>query len=231
MPVSYTHLDVYKRQVIHCRPGYFYDLDATGNGLKPLRNLACGTSNVLTCGVLDNKVVANPSTGSLIAEPINHPFNGNYSTAHTQFIIPKEALRNGNITSGTIRSIAFNAVSASSMDFANLKIGMKCTDTKQFTATPPVSFETGAIPVYTAPGSTVINAGYLTNFVLDQAYNWDTSKTLLIDLCYSQAATGTGPTINMYTTPGFNLMVRSHQTSGDVCANPSICLLYTSRCV
>ena len=208
--------------VIHCRPGYFYDLDATGNGLRPLRNLACGTSDVLTCGVLDNKVIANPSTGSIIAEPFNHPFNGNFSTAHTQFIIPKEALRNGNITSGTIRSIAFNAVSASSMDFANLKISMKCTDTKQFTATPPVSFETGAIPVYTAPGPTVINAGYLTNFILDQAYNWDTSKNLLIDLCYAQATIGTGPTINMYTTPGFNLMVRSHQTSGDVCSNPTI---------
>ncbi len=206
--------------VIHCRPGYFYDLDAVGNGLKPLRNLACGTSDLLTCGTLDNKIVSNPSTGSLISEPLNHPFNGNHTTAHTQFIIPKEALRNGNITSGTIRSIAFNAVSASSMDFTNLKIGMKCTDTKQFTATPPVTFETGIIPVYSSTNET-INAGYGTNFVLNQAYNWDTSKNLLIDICYAQATAGTGPTINMYTTPGFNLMAKSYQTSGDVCSNPS----------
>lgn len=205
--------------VIHCRPGYFYDLDAVGNGLKPLRNIPCGITDLLTCGSLTNQVVANPSTGSLIAEPLNHPFNGNYTTAHTQFIIPKEALRNGNITSGTIRSIAFNAVSASSMDFTNLKIGMKCTDSKQFTATLPV-FETGIIPVYSSTNET-INAGYGTTFTLTQAYNWDTTKNLLIDICYAQAVAGTGPTINMYTTPGFNLMARSHQTSGDVCSNPS----------
>jgi len=205
--------------VIHCRPGYFYDLDAVGNGLKPLRNLSCGTTDLLTCGSLTNQVVANPSTGSIIAEPLNHPFNGNYTTAHTQFIIPKEALRNGNISSGTIRSIALNAVSASSMDFSNLKIGMKCTDTKQFASTSP-AFETGIVPVYSSTSET-INAGYGTNFILTQAYNWDTTKNLLIDICYAQATAGTGPTINMYTTPGFNLMMRSHQFTGDVCASPS----------
>lgn len=208
--------------VIHCRPGYFFDLNANGIGLRPLRNVACGTTDPIACGAVDTKVIANPATGSIVAEPSNHPFNGNFGTAHTQFIIPKEALRNANITSGTIRSIALNAVSASSMDFTNLKIGMKCTDTKQFSGTAPISFETGVVPVYSSPNGNIINAGYGTVFTLNQPYSWDTTKNLLIDICYGQAAPGTGPTVNMYATPGFNLMIRSYAGSGDVCTNPSI---------
>ncbi|MCC6186476.1 MAG: gliding motility-associated C-terminal domain-containing protein, partial [Chitinophagaceae bacterium] len=63
-------------------------------------------------------------------------------------------------------------------------------------------------------------AGYKM-FTLNTPYNWDTSKNLLIDFCYAQATAGTGPTINNYSTPGFNLMLKSYQTSGDVCSNPS----------
>lgn len=206
--------------VIHCRPGYFYDLDANGNGPKPLRNLSCGTTDLVSCGVPDLKVIANPSTSTAIAEPNNHPFNGNHTTAHTQFIIPKSSFRNGNITSGTIRTIAIDAASASGMDFKNLKIGLKCTDTKQFNSTPPVTFESGVIPVYSSVSEVFAASGYHV-FTLTTPYNWDTTQNLLVDFCYAQATAGVGPSINMYPTPGFNLMVKSYQTSGDVCTNPS----------
>jgi gliding motility-associated-like protein len=206
---------------IFCRPGNFDQLSATGNGPRPLRNLDCGTSNPLTCATPSSSILANPSTGSINAEPFNHAFNGTYATAHTQYIIPRSVLVKSNVSSGTIRSIAFDAVSASSMNFSNLKISMKCTDTKQFSSASPVMFEPGATLVYTAPGATVINSGYGTVFTLDLPYNWDTTKNLLIDFCYAQATPSTGPTINSYSTPGFNYMIQSYQTSGDVCANPS----------
>jgi gliding motility-associated-like protein len=206
--------------VIHCRPGYFYDLDAVGSGPKPLRNLPCGISNVLTCGTLSTNVIANPGTSSTVGEPNNHAFNGNYTTAHTQYIIPNSTLRNGSITSGTIRTIAIDAAAASGMNFTNFKIGMKCTNTKQFSSSAPVSFESGVIPVYSSAGETFSASGYKV-FTLTTPYNWDTAQNLLIDFCYSQATAATGPTINCYPTPGFNLMVRSHQFSGDICSNPT----------
>lgn len=209
--------------VIQCRPGYFYDLDANGNGPKPLRNLPCGTTNTVACGTLDSRVIANPQISSVVPEPFIHPFTGAHTTSHTQYIIPKSSLRNGNITSGTIRSIGINLVSPNSMDFTNLKIGLKCTDTKQFTSTPPVTFETGVVPVYASTSevmSTLSPSGYYT-FTFNTPYNWDTTKNLLIDFCYAQATAGAGPTVNIYPTPGFNLMVKSYQTVGDVCNNPS----------
>ncbi|MBL7713467.1 MAG: gliding motility-associated C-terminal domain-containing protein, partial [Chitinophagaceae bacterium] len=204
--------------VISCRPGYFYDLEAYGNGPRPLRNLPCGTGNPLNCVTLVENKIGNPGTSAVVDEPKKHAFNGTYTTAHTQYIIPKSAMHNGKITSGTIRQISFEAVSASGMDFTNLKIGMKCTDTKQFSGSAPVSFESGAVNVYT--GSRVFGGGKEI-FTLTTPYNWDTTKNLLIDICYSQATAGTGPTLKTYNTKGFNLMVQSYQTSGDVCSNPS----------
>lgn len=208
--------------VIQCRPGYYYDLTAVGSGPRPLRNLMCGVNDTVFCLAPITRIIANPGTAAMYAEPSNHAFNGAYTTAHTQYIVPKSSIRLGNMNSGTIRSISIDVAAAASMDFTNLKIGLKCTDLKQFNSTPPVIFETGVVQVYSSTNEAVgsTGSGYHT-FTFQTPYNWDTTKNLLVDLCYSQAVAGSGPSVNTYRTQGFNLMAQSYQTSGDVCTNPS----------
>lgn len=205
---------------IMCRPGYLTGLSANGSGLKPLRNLPCGPNNTVSCTSETTRVIANPGKRTVYDEPSLHPFDGTSSTAHTQYIIPRALLRNGNITSGTIRSIEMEAVSGSTMDFTNLKISLACTDLEQFSATAPIKFETSTTPVYSS-SSEVFTAGGYHKFNFNTPYNWDTTKNLLIDICYAQAVPGTGLTIKTYDAAGFNLMMKSYQTTGDVCSNPS----------
>lgn len=205
---------------IMCRPGYLTGLSANGSGLKPLRNLPCGPNNTVSCTSETSRVIANPGSSAIYDEPSLHPFDGTSATAHTQYIIPRALLRNGNITSGTIRSIEMEAVSGSSMDFKNLKISLACTDLEQFNATAPIKFETGTTPVYSSSSEVFTSGGY-HKFNFSTPYNWDTTKNLLIDICYGQAVPGTGLTIKTYNASGFNLMMKSYQTTGDVCLNPS----------
>lgn len=205
---------------IMCRPGYLTGLSANGSGLKPLRNLPCGPNNTVSCTSETSRVIANPGKRSIVDEPTLHPFDGTSTTAHTQYIIPRALLRNGNITSGTINSIEMDAVAGSTMDFTNLKIGLACTDLEQFNATAPITFETGTTPVYSSSSEVFTSGGY-HKFTFSTPYNWDTTKNLLIDICYAQAVAGTGLSIKTYDASGFNLMMKSYQTTGDVCANPS----------
>jgi gliding motility-associated-like protein len=206
---------------IVCRPGYV-TLDAQGNGPKPLRNLPCSASNPpIVCNTPTNIIVANPSiNGSLGGETINQPFNGTYTTAHTQYIIPKAALVNGKMSSGTIKGLSLDIVGGVATSFNNLKISLMCVDLTQFPSTAPISLETGAILVYSR-ASEIFSTGSHP-FVLDQYYNWDTTKNLLVDICYSGGVAGGSPIVNSYKTPGFNLMAKAYATSGDVCLNPSI---------
>lgn len=206
---------------IVCRNGYV-QLDAEGKGPKPLGNYSCGITTA-PCDTKDliSTVIANPGTALPKAEPSNHAFNGAYSTVHTQYIIPRSAMLNGKMTSGIIRRISIPTTSVTTQVFKNLKISFKCTDLEQFPDATVLAFETGTVPVYTAATKTM-SLGY-TDFDLAAAtpYSWDTSKNLLVDICYSNDAVGTAPTINTYPTPGFKQMIRSYQTSGDICANPS----------
>lgn len=206
---------------IVCRPGYI-TLDAQGNGPRPLRNLPCSTSNPISCTTPTQIIVANPSpvNGKIGPETINHPFSGTYSSAHTQYIIPKAALVNGKMSSGTIKGLAMDIVGGGTMAFNNLKISLLCTDLNQFPSTAPITLETGAIQVYSSSSETFAAGSHA--FTFGQVYNWDTTKNLLVDFCYSSTSTGSAPIINSYTTPGFNLMAKAYATTGDVCANPSI---------
>ncbi|MGC4057684.1 MAG: gliding motility-associated C-terminal domain-containing protein [Chitinophagaceae bacterium] len=221
--LDYTNsvvVEVPMNPYILCRPGYVSDLSAQGVGPKPQRNLPCGVNNTVTCTSEITKMIANPGRRDMYDEPLLHPFDGTSTTAHTQYIIPRSLMRNANITSGTLNSLEMSSVSGSSMDFTNLKISLKCTDLEQFSGTAPITFETGTVQVYSSTSEVFAASGY-HKFQFTTPYNWDTSKNLLVDICYSQATAGTGPTIKTYDASGFNLMMKSYQTSGDVCTNPS----------
>src|SRR5690606_977523 len=99
--------------------------------------------------------------------------------------------------------------------FENITIKMKCTDQDGFI--PSNGFESGAVTVYTAPGAISFVNGW-NSFQLDNPYNWDSTKNLLIEICYTNAAPGAATPVVFYTNSGFVSTLFQSNTSGSACA-------------
>lgn len=175
------------RVTVMCKPDYL-QLEAIFKGEAPLTNPGCGINK--------SKDLAAPTTidisGSLAlgkgatydtlgyATPY---FPNSTRTAKQQYLISKKERAAYGMMPGTLRSIAFEVVTAKEPNYKynNFKIQVKCTPKDELDKD---KFETGLTTVYTADKPITIPAGW-NEFTLDNAYNWDSSKNLIIQICYS----------------------------------------------
>lgn len=207
--------------ILICRPGYV-QLDAEGVGAKPLVNLNCGVVPPVTCINPDSAEVRTQYAGGNQApSPLYTPFSGDRRTARMQFLLSRNDLYAYGLRPGTITSLAFDVTTPSATVYENFSISMKCTDRKELTIASG-GFEPGTIPVYTATGPIVPALGW-NEFVLDQGYTWDSTKALIIEICYSNPAGGTPSQVNAVQTPTKQMMI-SYATTGsaNICQNPTI---------
>lgn len=209
--------------VVLCRPGYF-QLDAEPYGAPPRDNLTCGINIPNVNGnypcALDSVAEVNTqaSGGAVIQSSQYSPFTGNYRSAKMQFLLTKSDLYAYGLRSGTINSIAFNVTAPTTTTFSNFKISMKCTDRTDLSALTG-SFEPGMTLVYTSPTPVATTMGWNT-FTLNNPYNWDSTKSLIVEICYTNATNGTAAAVDAVSA-GAQHMVISYTTtgSGSICDN------------
>src|SRR6185503_18677793 len=125
-----------------------------------------------------------------------------------------------------ISEIGFNVLSKkSTVAFSNFTIKMKNTTT----ATLPggAAFETGASTVY-GPVTYSTIAG-INNFILTTPFAWDSTKNLLIDICYDNANGTGGRSAAADTVAGTIQAVNYYQYDRSTTAGAAGCALPTAN--
>lgn len=206
---------------VQCRPGYTL-LDANGVGNPPLINLPCGTSGTLPpCALEDSIEVQSQSAGgTVVIDSTYQPFRG-YRTARNQFLVTKTDMYAYGVRSGTLRGIGFNIETPTPTMYNNFTIALKCTDRTNIS---PISggFEPGTTIVYTAttPVATTLGWNY---FTFDTPYNWDSTKNIIVEVCYSNAGPGMAANVYGITTSTPSMAVAfTNSGLASVCDNPLI---------
>lgn len=213
------------QDLVLCRPGYL-QLSAEGYGRKPLANLACGSNNDLpvpypSCAVEDTiQVNTQFSGGNVNYSSTYTPYPGNYRSAHVQMLLAQSDMYAYGVRSGTINSISFEVLAPTTTTFNNFKISVKCTERNSLSAATG-GMEGGLTEVYSASGSVTTVMGWNT-YVFDKPYNWDSTKSLIIDICYSNPSNGSPAAVNSVLTAD-QQMVISYATGGsaNVCETPT----------
>lgn len=203
-----------------CRPGYF-QLNATPFGSPPRENLPCGIApNPQPCTEDTAEVRTQFSGGNVQISSTFTPFPGNHRSSRVQMLLTKSDMYAYGMRSGTIKSLSFDVTGPSTTPFKNFTIALKCTDRKDLSALTG-GFESGATLVYTAPA-----AGYVTSLgwntiTLDNPYDWDSTKSLVIEICYSNTATGLPAAVNTVLGNSYQYVINYTNTgTGNVCQNP-----------
>ncbi len=177
--------------LVMCRPGYL-QLEALLEGRPPKNNVACGTGNPTLCSTpLTTPVYGSSVYGNVAYDTfsVNAPilFNSLRSTRQ-QYLINKRDMQDANVFSSTIRSIAFETkgTSAPTYQYNNFRIFIKCTEKTQLSKNE--GFENfGLTQVYSAPSVTFPDG--MNTFTFSTPYSWDTTKNLIVQICYSENPT------------------------------------------
>jgi len=208
--------------IILCRPDYL-QLDALPHGKPPISNMMCGPGNPSDVEAVDSLTVL-----SLLSNKSFDTSGGTTSTFYNdvasvkqQFLIRKSELFRAGILSATFRSLSFEVVDnpVANYEYSNFRIGLKCTDKEALD--PTKGFETGVTTVFTAAAPVTLPKGWL-QFVFDETYNRDSSKNLIVEICYSAnaavAPAGNDPIIRFVPTNYVaNLVYKAPANSTDVC--------------
>jgi hypothetical protein len=183
-----------------------YD-DATVESIEFLKltySLTAGSTNAVTGSenqtytftITDNDIAPHgPATplATLGSGNTNfmHPFRGEFNDARTQILLTASELMAAGFYDGTISSfteLALNIVSKNStIPYAGFTIKMKNTTT---TSLAGGAFETGATTVLGPISYSTVSG--INNFVLTTPFAWDSTKNLLIEICYNNSNGGGG---------------------------------------
>ncbi len=182
-------LDIFPQETpfVMCRPNYL-QLDASVKGKGPLSNVLCGPTT-LTNITSDSLVVwgsATYGTGiSYDTAGTTAPVLTNQRyTAKFQYLVRKQDLLEYGLRPGQLRSMAFEVArnQTPTFEYANFTISLKCTNKTELTRAG--GFESGMIQVYKAPGNIQLPDQW-HKFVFDTPYNWDTTKNIIVEICYN----------------------------------------------
>lgn len=204
-----------------CRPGYF-EINARGVGLPPLRNLMCGTTDTVAYTNPDTIAVGTVfGSGLETASSTFTPFP-EYRTARTQFLLTQKDLRGFGVRSGTIRGLAFNVDQAVSGKYNNVTISLKCVDRNSLSSASG-GMANDLTPVYTASGPVTITKGW-NQFDFDTPYSIDSTKNLVVEICYSNLAKYNAGVKVMTVATSTETMVVNYTNLGNssICTNPGI---------
>ncbi|HEY9177671.1 MAG TPA: gliding motility-associated C-terminal domain-containing protein, partial [Flavipsychrobacter sp.] len=185
--------------LVMCRPGYL-QLEALIVGKRPMSNVSCGISAVPTvCDMGGNKPDSVDLYGSLVfgeayydtvdfQSPAMYPIMYTHSpTAKKQYLITKDELWASGLRSASIRKMAIEMTGYQGTDhtYKNLTISFKCTDKTSLSAEE--GFENFGMSVaYSAPSVTLNDGWHEFDFGITP-YNWDTTKNLIVQICYSNS--------------------------------------------
>jgi gliding motility-associated-like protein len=201
--------------VILCQPG---TLRLTGNpiGKMPNSNLPCGVPVAPDLTIADSTIII-PSLGAYAGSTSNtqsaSPLTANGS-AHHQYLLRSSDMLNSGMVSGVLSGLSFSVrqVLASSV-YNNVTIALSCTPVNTLNADGSL-FPAGT-QVFS--GSVSIAATGFVKFPFSTFYDWDTTQNLLIDICYSNAATTAIPPGFDYYTSGYASSTFNFNDAGNVC--------------
>ncbi|MCB0696255.1 MAG: gliding motility-associated C-terminal domain-containing protein [Chitinophagaceae bacterium] len=178
--------------LVICRPTYL-QLEALIKGRRPLDNAQCGISKISTiCDLPGTKpdtldFYGSPLYGQAFYDTVGDVAPTMYTTVRSsvkQYLVTKEDLWEWGLRSAAINALGFEMTgfNGTSHTYSNFTISFKCTDTKELSREK--GFENfGMQTVYTATNETLTDGAYIFKF--KDAYNWDTTKNLIIQLCFS----------------------------------------------
>ncbi len=213
------------QSAVVCRPGYF-QLDAEGIGLPPLQNLQCGTMDIVTCSTEDTLIIeTQDGIGAKAPSNIISPFL-QYRSTRAQFLIPSKDMRAYGIISATLRGLALDIAGVGVPNTAvynNFSISLKCTDRTELSAATGGP-ETGTTLVYSAPGPVNFALGW-KQFTFDIPYSVDSTKSLLVEICYSNSSTILPAALpQLFVIPTATqqtVITQSNAGNANLCANPN----------
>ncbi|MCD6064685.1 MAG: cell surface protein [Flavipsychrobacter sp.] len=203
--------------IILCHPDYL-QMDVEVLGPLPVLPLVCGTTDTAkSMEIKQLEIRGSLGSGFDTLGPLSPTFPTSVSSAKQQYLIRRADLLESKLLYGTIRGLGINVISSdAAYEYNNFKISIKCTDENKMTNS---SFQNGLTTEYTASGVTLATG--LNSFKFDKPYSWDTTKNLLIEICYS-GNTGTGsvnPVISFVPTDYVSTTILSGST--DMCSQNS----------
>ncbi|MCB9046719.1 MAG: gliding motility-associated C-terminal domain-containing protein [Chitinophagales bacterium] len=177
--------------LVLCRPGYI-QLEALLKGKPPKNNVACGVGNPTICAKQDTAVLyGSPIYGDLYYDSIGRVspiMHNSLRTSRMQYLVRRDEMAKSKIYSSTIRSLAIECKGTSNPTYvySNFRIFIKCTSKEALKDAD--GFENfGMTQVYYNNAVTFEDGIHYFNFTTP--YTWDTTKNLIIQLCYSDNAT------------------------------------------
>lgn len=208
--------------LVFCDGGGYVELSASASGPKPLKNIVCGAYSASSTANLTNAELAQSSNNSnssnvqYVWAGYWGPFYGYYGTQRMQIIYRKEELQQVGMMPGTIQKIAINFAdfTGTNPTYSNVRIAMKCTDKFQFAAPFQSEFEVGFTETYTA-ASVTLHPGW-NEFILATPYDYDTTKNLSVQFCYSgvspqSSSSSTGMLPVYYVTTNYTSSIAAGQ--------------------
>ena len=207
-------------EVVVCRPGLI-QLDAKVTGKTQYQDIRCGQDSVFA----DCTNPASATIGYCIdvtgGTVLQTPFRATSASARTQMVLQRQELLNENMVTSTIRTLSlYVSDTGTNTLLQNFKLSLGCTDRNSYTGVP--SFENDVVVVFKRDTLEKLTNGWYT-FVLDRPYNWDTSKNLLVDICFNNGGLTTGAAnaqVRYSATTG-NTVLQSVSNVNNVCAAPA----------
>ena len=201
---------------ILCHPGYV-DLDVEPIDPAPLTPVTCGISadppctNPLSVEVrtLHRDHLFKRDTTSFV-----NPISTRLSSSHTQFLLKKEDMFFYGLKYGRLTSLALDVYKPGIGGFESMTISLACSNRPSMNG----GMSSGMTQVYSSTGSINPVQGW-NSFIFDQAYDWDTSQNLIVDICFTNAIVDSPATVIQMINTGSNDMFTEYTTSAgaDVC--------------
>ncbi len=173
--------------LVMCNPGYL-QLEAITSGRPPKNNVPCGTGSPTLCSTQDTNTVY----GSFVFGEKTYDTTGDmtpimFNTLKTnkfQYLIRKDEMDDAKIFSATIRGLGFETIGTTTptYQYTNFRIAIKCTEKTELKKDDGFE-DVGMTEVYYSPAVTFEDGQHFYPFTVP--YNWDTSKNIIVQICYS----------------------------------------------
>lgn len=205
--------------LVICRPSYL-QLETLIKGRRPLNNVPCGTGSPTTCSTPDMvDIFGSPLYGQAfydtfgIESPVMYT---HLQSAKKEYLITKEELWQWGLRSATLRGLSFEMTgfNGASHNYNNFSISLKCTDAKELNRNNGfTNFDMTVV----FEGDISLSDGW-QDFKFQIPYNWDTTKNIIIQICYSNSPPmACGPTtpipVMKFASTTFTSGLTLHPTS------------------
>ena len=180
-----------KDAMVLCRPGYV-QLEALLDGKPPKNNVKCGIGNPTICSDPDTATIFGSRVyGRIPYDTIGGTTPIMYNSLRTfkqQYLIRRNEITSADMFSATMRSIGFETKGTTSpnYEYSNFRIFIACTDKEELKASD--GFEDfGLTQVYSSTSETMEDGVHY--FPFTTPYTWDTTKNIIVQICYGNNAT------------------------------------------